>query len=256
MTTEIKSLLLACAVSLVAAAPPAVAQASTAPQATGQALKGKIQKGEGPVRIRRPDMPPAVNVADTNETTGDTAVYNKPSTALRGVASESDFMLDFRKGSPVFAPETNTLKGKTENTKLSSDTEDESLIIEWEEWHHRVSQAIFERWRTLGMIPGVARTTLTFTRAGRVFCTVHEVDLPENVYNLAMPQYRAYSQEALRRMFARAVEDSVLPLNGSSTVHFPSRSKRDVVTLTPNFSGDVDEGYNWKHGDTERVHLK
>lgn len=253
MTTDLRILLAACAVAVGVIAPSAVAQA----QLTKGALKGKVQKMDAPVRIRRPDMP-AVGVAQPNEVgeTGSAASKNN----LHGVASENDFMLNFKKESPVFAPSSAPLNAgtakKDNNTSLANEAEDQELLIQWEEWHHRVSEAIFERWRTLGVFPGVAHTTLTFTRAGRVFCTVHAIDLPENVFQIMMPQYRGYSIEEIRRRFARAVEDSVLPLNGSSTVHFPERSKRDVVTLTPNFSGDVDEGYNWKHGDTERVQLK
>jgi hypothetical protein len=254
MITELRIFLLASAVSLITVAPPAVAQAATATAANTPSLKGKVQKQDAPMRIRRPELPP-MGVAESGEPSG-AAVTTRSGPSLHGVASENDFMLNFKKQSPVFAP--TSLSGqaaKHDNNSLASEAEDKELVIEWEEWHHRVSEAIFQRWRNLGVFPGIAHTTLTFTRAGRVFVTVHAVDLPDNLFQVIMPQYRGYSMEEIRRQFARAVEDSVLPLNGSSTVRFPERSHRDMVTLTPNFAGDVDEGYNWKHGDTERVQL-
>jgi hypothetical protein len=223
------------------------------PSAFGEdLLKGKVQKADSPARIKRPAMPVLGATAAVDEPAQSFALPKNTSHA--GGLTEDDFVLNFTRQSPKSAPVVGSVPSKKKD--LAGDSEDAQLIIEWEQWHHRISEAIFQRWRTLGVFPGVARTTLTFSRDGRVDVTIHSVELPPNIYDVMMPQFRRYQLEEIRHLFQAAVEDSVMPLNGSSTVRFPERSKRTQVSITPNFSGDVDEGYNWKKDDYERVQVK
>lgn len=213
-------------------------------------LRGKVHKDDAPTRIQRPAMP--VLDAAASDGTRPTGTTKKSGGPHIGSLIEDDFLLNFKGKSQ--APKTAPLN-KTDK-ELDGEAEDQELIVEWEEWHHRVSDAIFQRWRKLGVYPGVARTTLTFNRDGRIEVNVRSLELPPNLYEVMMPEYRHYGVEEIRNLFAQAVQNSVMPLNGSSTVRFPARSKRTVMRLTPYFAGDVDEGYTWKHGDYERVPLE
>lgn len=213
-------------------------------------LRARVHKDDSPTRIQRPAMP-ALD-ASASDGTHPTVTTKKGSGPHIGSLIEDDFLLNFKGQSQ--APKAAPLNKTDKN--LDGDVEDQALIIEWEEWHHRVSDAIFQRWRKLGVFPGVARTTLTFNRDGRIEVNVRSLDLPPNIYDVMMPEHRHYGIDEIRTLFAQAVQASVMPLNGSSTVRFPARSKRTVMRLTPYFAGDVDEGYTYKHGDYERVPLE
>jgi hypothetical protein len=214
-------------------------------------LKGKVQKADQPVRIARPSMP-LLGVAEIAEV-GDP--QSKAVAPKKAQLTANDFTLDFKKQAPTTAPDFGNGQSKP-SPKLTADTEDADLIIEWEEWHHRISKEIFEHWRVLGIFPGTAMATMRFSRDRRVQVHVDSVELDESIYEILSPRYRMYTLPQLQREFARVIEESVMPLDGSSVVTFPERSKRTLMTFTSSFSNDGTEGYRWNHGDTERIRVK
>jgi len=211
-------------------------------------LKGKVQRSDAPMRIQRPALPVLNETADpTADLERVTATVPKKPPLQGSAIKDSDFAPEWLKQSPITDKEDPELKAEIDNKEL---------IIEWERWHHRFSQAVFERWRELGKIPGFAQTTITITRDRHIIVEIGEVELPPDVYEIMRyPQYRAYPLQTLKRMYADSIRYSLLPLEGSSAIEFPKQSRRKQVTLTPTFSGTLDEGYHWVHGDRERVPL-
>jgi hypothetical protein len=225
--------------------------ACTLPVGANDLLRGKVQKDNTPqiTRIKRPLMP-GVDVTHGAEAGVLKATVNKKDAALQAAVEEDDFVLPFETREPNM-----DMSGLPNNKPLRSKTDDNSLIIEWEEWHHRVCAAIFERWKKLGIIPGKAHTRIKFTNDRRVVVTVTDVELAPDVFSHLPPLYRMYSGEELRRRFQNAVEMSVMPLNGMELLAFPERSKRTQVVINPYFSGTEESGYTYLRGDRERVSL-
>jgi hypothetical protein len=200
-------------------------------------LRGKVQKADQPVRIARPTLP----------VVGETARVDIGTMKLPVKPIDDNFTFNFE--TPQFAPK--------DQPKLEAGAEDASLVIEWEEWHRRVSQAIFERWRVVGVYPGRANTTIVITSDRRVRLNVESVELDPNIYGMVSPVHQMYSPEQLQRDYAAMIEQSVMPLDGSSIVAFPKGSKRRTMTLTPWFSNDsAHESCRWEHGDKERVSIQ
>lgn len=214
-------------------------------------LKGNVHKSDSPTRIGRPALPVFRSTESVDDSPIQIEEFSKKSPMIGGISDE-DFAPHLTRQSPKTAPQASAAR---KSPRLEAEEDDAEMLIAWEEWHHRVSEAIFQRWRVLGVFPGTAYTTLRFSRDGHVDVTVNSLELPQNIYDLMKPQYRAYGIDEIRHQFSAAVQNSVVPLNGSSVVRFPERSRRTVMILTPYFSGDVDEGYHYKHNDYERVHL-
>lgn len=221
-------------------------------------LKGKVQRSDTPTRIKRPELPvlQAMEKSDA-------------STRLRGHAAtaaaqteldEDDFVSNVRKMSPLVDStvygDGEKQQGEAKQDLLNGEVESADLVIAWEEWHRRVCAAIFQRWRQNGVFPGVARTTLRFTRDKHVQVIIREVELDPDVYEL-LPESRHLTPAELELAFIRSVHESVLPINGALLLEFPAKSRRKVVEFSPAFRGTHGPaGYNWKKDDYERVPVK
>lgn len=220
--------------------------------AFSQVLKGHLQRQEQPARIKRPAMPamPALESGVRSES-------SISSGAMKTGIQENDFAISFHKMSPhrddtaygAALPK----QGAVKESALVGEVESAELVIAWEEWHRRVCAAIFARWRQFGTLPGVATTTLNFTRDRHVQVTIHDVEIDPSIYDV-FPAAAHMSAAELQQAFMKTVYESVQPIDGDLVLEFPERSRRKSVHFNPAFRGtDGPAGYNWKRGDYERV---
>lgn len=222
--------------------------------ALAQVLKGHLQRQDQPARIKRPVTPTLTGIFSTDVVRGE---HNISSNAIKTGIQENDFAIGFHKMSPqkddtaygVTAPKQAAVK---ENA-LIGEAESADLVIAWEEWHRRVCAAIFARWRQFGVLPGVATTTLNFTRDRHIQVTVHEVEIDPSIYDI-VPESSRMSAAELQQAFIKTVNSTIEPLDGDLVLEFPERSRRKTVQFNPAFRGTSGPaGYNWKKNDYERV---
>lgn len=218
--------------------------------AFSQVLKGHLQRQDQPARIKRPALPMLPGQIDGGRT--------EPSMgSMKTGIQENDFAISFHKMSPqrddTAYGSTVPKQGAVKENALVGEVESAELVIAWEEWHRRVCAAIFARWRQFGVLPGVAATTLTFTRDRHVQVTIRDVEIDPTIYDV-FPAAAHMSAAELQQAFMKTVYDSVQPMEGDLVLEFPERSRRKSVHFNPAFRGtDGPAGYNWKKGDYERV---
>lgn len=205
-------------------------------------LKGKVQRVEGPVRIRRPELPAL-----------DAPLKDARISANQALGDDSAFVPSMNKMSPVIditdygAP----IAGKVEKDTLNGEAESDELLIAWEEWHKRISQAIFRNWQVNGDIAGEARATMRFSRDCRVQVEIHTVEIYLESYE-PMPPSRIME---MRAAFAQKVRDSLSALDRTLVLQFPRQSRRQLVEINTTFRGTPrgDSSYGWIRGDYERI---
>jgi hypothetical protein len=231
-----------CAAIVLALCSPAVA-------ATNDVLEGEVHRSDHLTRIKRPDTPPLIQAA------AHAAPGQNTSDRKSALIDLNDF--EFAKRimrEPRFPSVDNTAFGADAQPiapqPFKSELDDREMIIAWERWHQRLCEALYHNWTrfSLGLFPGSAHTTITVSRNHTISVTVGEVDVDPRVAML----FHVSDPESV---FAHRVTDSVRILDGSSLLEFPDRSRRTEVTITPNFEANVgsQSGYDWKHGDFERV---
>lgn len=222
-----------------------------------EVLKGKVERVDQPTRIRRPILPAEI-ISAVNHT--DPA--SKPlqgNVQTKEILEDEDFS-NFHKLSPLRdgtvygagtaqAPKT----AQTTEDLLQAEAQNNEMIIAWEEWHRRVCTAIFARWRQNGTLPGVAHTTLRFTRDRHIELIFNGVEVGADAYEV-LPYGSHFTEQELQQAFMRTVRQSVSPLDGDLVLEFPTKSRRQVVEFSPAFRGtNGPAGYNWKKNDYERV---
>ncbi len=231
-------------------------RAHFSPAAQGaEPLTGHLERRDKVVRFKRPggDLPllpsalKALGIAESSK------AHILP---LRA----SDFVFNFNACSPRAAEDPAALAGEaTDSPALDSEAESADLIIAWEAWHKRVSEAIYSNWLCHSSLPGQATCTMTFTCDRHVSVKVENVDLPSGVGLLLAARGNYGREQALEEVFARQVEDTVAALNNSPILAFPPGSRRTEVVEHTSFKYGIDEGgggYTWRKGDVERIHLK
>lgn len=213
---------------------------------TDQVLKGKVEQRDKPVRLQRPGTP--VLESSKGATSAKTASASAVNSATMGLGSD-DFLFNFKKGTG----KSDNIGSAKSGGPLEGEAESGELVIAWEQWHKRVCEAIFQKWRVNGNLPGVAHVRLHFTRDRHVEVTVEDVHIDDSVYSV-LPVGEPATPEDLQEEFAAQILDSVSPLDGSPILDFPAKSKRRAVTFTPAFRGTRGPAnFTWKKDDYEHV---
>lgn len=244
------AVLVASALLLLPGIQSACAQATQSADKT--VLHGKVIEHDRFVRLQRPSTP---SLSISHDGQGSKLASGSHEASID--MGTDQFLFNFKSQKPVadtLAAEGQPAKAaKATEPDLFGEEESGELVIAWEAWHKRVSGAIFERWRVNGKLPGVAHVELRFTRDRHVIVDVQDVYIDPDVYNL-LPEGSPCSPEYLRKQFTEEIMSSVQPLDGSSVLDFPAKSKRTVVYETPAFRGTRGPAsYSWKHDDYERV---
>jgi len=211
-------------------------------------LHGKIQQSDRSQRIQRPKLPNAAAAKPTGNSSG--AASN-----LKSFVDTSDF--DFAKKMSRELPRTAVVPcfpepaAQSDKKAIASGATDSELLIAWEQWHKRVSEAIYQNWVRNSKVLGVAHTTIRVTRDRHITVTVHDVSVDQP--GLIFAHSLGFSPDKLEREFQDEVIQSVEPLDGSSILDFPEKSRRLDVSFTPYFRKQGQSGYDWKKDDYERV---
>ncbi len=195
-------------------------------------LKGRVEKKDNYFHITRPP----------HNLKKDQALY-QPDMASKSQTSNislDDFVLA---GSSLIG-KTEQVDSHRDKMLLGEDTAEDLLIL-WEEWHKKISKAIYTQWANYAPGPGEAHVTLTFRK--------------DRSINLSVTRYNSladYGNDGNQWQFIDAIHKAVQEINGSPDLAFPDKSKRKEVVLNACFRSnpyDTVGGYSFKRGDVERV---
>jgi hypothetical protein len=131
---------------------------------------------------------------------------------------------------------------------------EDDLVIAWERWHKRVSEALYQNWQRSKPIAGIAHARICVTKDRRITVIVSNV----RVAPIELAEVHSdpvYAMKLLQNEFAQNVRQAVEALNGSAILEFPEGSKRAEAFMSPNFIHGADSGYEWRKDDYERVKL-
>jgi hypothetical protein len=220
--------------------------------ATDDLLQGEVHQSDHLTRIKRPDTLPllqsATHSAQGQKSDRKSALIdlNDFEFAKKMIAAPRVPRMD----NTAFAADLQPPSQEPFHQPQRSEVDDREMIIAWEQWHKRLCEALYQNWTrfSFGLVPGSAHTTITVTRNHNITVTVGEIDVDPRAavfFHVSDPQ----------ETFANRVLTSVRILDGSALLEFPARSRRTEVTITPNFEASIgnSSGYDWKHGDIERV---
>jgi hypothetical protein len=219
-------------------------------------LKGKVQAGDHVVRLQRPATPALQSERPSADT---------ENRRLKAVVDFGDFNFKASASKQQTRPDGITYKPEspvadtTEKAAplLDADTQDDNLVIAWEEWHKRVCKAIFDNWTRISSVSGIAHTTITITRDHHISVDIKDVEINQALLDRMPRGMEAQGAERLREDFMRQIEETLQPLDGGIVLEFPSQSRRTVTSFHPYFSKDGDlDGYQWTKNDFERVHVR
>jgi hypothetical protein len=211
-------------------------------------LRGKIEQRDGFVRLQRPALP---KLATSNESNSGKVSGNAQRSPFD--LGADGFSLNFNNQSGVADDTAGSGGTKAKVDPLVAEAENDAMVIAWENWHRRVCQAIFERWRVNGNLPGVGHARLRFTRDRHIEVIVEDIRIDDDVYSI-LPIGARISPEELDQQYRAEILDSVQPLDGSPVLAFPENSKRREVVLTPAFRGTRGPAnFTWKKDDYEHI---
>lgn len=207
------------------------AGASASDKPASQTLKGKIE-ARGSNRVTRPAMPPPPlgSVFDT---------LDKPKGKLTPEEAKKASLDNIHKNDFKFELMQSSKNDPKEAQAAELDAKDESMMIAWEAWHKRVCESIQRYWVSEPDIPaGDARVSVDIGRDGSI--DFHYVS------------FKGTKQD--QSYFEDAVKHTLQGIEHSRALIFPKGSQRSHVAFVARFQTDSEhEGYDWQHGDYERV---
>lgn len=212
---------------------------TTAGAQASVSVQGHVEQYDGPSRLRRPprhDLPAGKpNLSGHKKglslSTGTTGSILSPHKFKFGVADAAS------PARPLRLP-----GGAAENVDQSQE-----LVLAWDEWHKRVIEAFYERWKTGTDVSGQAKVTVIVSREGEIECSCDDFEQP------SFGEFNSCAEDA----FKHAVRHAIMAVAKTATLDFPEQSQRDEVKIVTTFSMNMEglSGYSYKRGDTERVRV-
>lgn len=234
-----KTLLVSLAFALIGTSLNSATAAAPASQATHQgALKGRVEQRNAATKVVRPAMPssPLGDALDGfGKSKGNLSAGVAKKDSPVDVISKSDFQFQLSRSAG---------NDPAEKKAAAIDSSDQELVIEWDAWHKRVSEAIQHNWNMQPSIPpGDASVSVEIKKNGSVHYSI------VSFKDIAGEEFYHRQKED----FEAAVSDSLRGVEFHRVLNFPKRSLRQHVAFTARFSNGADGHFSWKHGDVERI---
>jgi hypothetical protein len=203
-----------------------------------EVLKGEVQENDGITRLNRPAPGSGGNESNSLRLDRPTVGSGAPLTGLVNTSQFSKPLSGNEQASSggmglVRPDEFRNLSAQ--KFDLGADRGSKELLIAWDRWYKQLSAAIYNRWSRVADIPGHAVVRLTVGR--------------DRALNAVMVQSSGNPD------FDSGLISAIMSLSGNPGLTFPAQSQRQTVALESDYIAghNVDPGYSWIRGDTEKV---
>jgi hypothetical protein len=199
-------------------------------------LKGEVQENDGTVRLSRPSTGSGGNNSSSLRLDRPTAGNGSPMTGLVNTSQFSQpLMGNAQNGSMGLVRPDEFRNLSAQKFDLGADRGSRELLIAWDRWYKQLSAAIYNRWSQVADIAGHATVRLTVSK--------------DRTLSAVMVQSSGNPE------FDSGLISAIMSLNGNPGLTFPAQSQRQAVSLESDYiaGSNVDPGYSWVRGDTEKV---
>jgi hypothetical protein len=143
---------------------------------------------------------------------------------------------------PMMQPQPPQVAAVPPNFDPADPDSSPDMVLAWDIWHHRVAQAIFERFELI--------TKAAFRRSGPLLAKMtYEVTRDHHIINMTMPE------KSTNPLFNVAVYQAVKSVEGDAGIlEFPQGSRRMVAFKPCTFMWNYgNEGFKYITGDRETI---
>ncbi len=202
-----------------------------------EVLKGGVQENDEITRLSRPSAGTGGNGSSSLRLDRPMAGNGAP---LTGLVNTSQFSKPLgneqaQSGDMGLVRPDEFKNLSAQKFDLGADRGSRELLIAWDRWYKQLSAAIYNRWSQVADVPGTATVKLIIAK--------------DRTLNAVMVKSSGNPD------FDSGLIQAILSLSGNPGLTFPAQSQRQSVSLESDYIAghNVDPGYSWIRGDTERV---